>query len=317
LKELREKGFQGPDKFLVGETPGIGLELAKFLTSKEQKEMDMIFNFDHLETPGHVRFEEYTYDLNYYKTYMIHWMKHYGKDGRMSLFYDNHDNPRMLSKINPEPKYRMILAKLLATMQMTLRGTPFIFQGEEIGMQNAKFRSMDEIKDVESQNRYQELLHKMTPEEAFKNVLSGTRDHARVPMQWTKETYAGFSEYQPWLEGDKDYLTTNVEEQIFDQNSTVHFYKKLIALRNDSLVLKYGDIQFVGEKRKDFFGYFRTPALDEESCKNKKTYFIECNLSNHRIKRQAKKGKYNRILSNYEKQQEKFMQPYEATIYEV
>ena len=317
LKELRKKGFKSNEKFLVGETPGIGLEMAKLLTAKEQKEMDMIFNFDHLETPGHERFDQYQYDLNYYKKYMIHWMNHYGKNCRMSLFFDNHDNPRMLSKVNENTKYRIPLAKLLALMQMTLRGTPFIFQGEEIGMINVNFKSIDEIRDVESLNHYQEVLKTSTPEEAFKNVLSGTRDHARVPMQWSSEMYAGFSECKPWIEGDQDYLTNNVEEQIFDINSTIHFYKKLIALRNESLVLKYGNIRFVEEKKKDLFAYYRNPALDVDSCKNRAIYFIECNLSDHEIKRIRKKGKYKRLLSNYSDHLKKTMHPYEANLYQV
>jgi oligo-1,6-glucosidase len=315
MKELRKKGFKSPEKFLVGETPGVGLEMAKYLTAPDREEMNMVFNFDQLENPGYQRFDTYDYDLNYYKKYMIHWMKNYTNDSRMSLFYDNHDNPRMLSKVTKDPKYRMIASKLLAVMQMTLKGTPFMYQGQEIAMVNMDFKSMDEIRDVESINKYNELLETMSEEEAFQVILAGTRDHARTPMPWTGEKYGGFSEYEPWIEGDDDYIENNVMEQICDVTSTLHFYKRLIDLRNDSLVFKYGDIRFVNEKKKDVFTYYRSPALSVNSCKNRMTYYIECNLSDQEIKRPKTKEGKKRLMSNYNKYNKEIMQPYEATIH--
>ena len=315
MKELRKKGFKSPEKFLVGETPGVGLEMAKYLTAPDREEMNMIFNFDQLENPGKQRFDKYTYDLNYYKKYMIHWMKNYTLDSRMSLFYDNHDNPRMLSKILKNPQYRMEASKLLAVMQMTLKGTPFIYQGQEIAMVDMEFKSMDEIRDVESINKYNELLETMSEEEAFKVILAGTRDHARTPMPWTGEKYGGFSAYEPWIEGDDDYLENNVMEQICDVTSTLHFYKRLIDLRSDSLVFKYGEIRFANEKKKDVFTYYRAPGLSVNSCKNRMTYYIECNLSDEEIKRPKTKENKKRLLSNYNKYNKEIMQPYEATIH--
>lgn len=315
MKELRKKGFKSPEKFLVGETPGVGLEMAKYLTAPDREEMNMVFNFDQLENPGKQRFDKYIYDLNYYKKYMIHWMKNYTSDSRMSLFYDNHDNPRMLSKILKKSEYRMEASKLLAVMQMTLKGTPFIYQGQEIAMVDMKFKSMDEIRDVESINKFNELLETMTEDEAFEVILAGTRDHARTPMPWTDEKYGGFSAYEPWIEGDDDYLENNVMEQICDVTSTLHFYKRLIDLRSDSLVLKYGEIRFTNEKKKDVFTYYRTPGLSVNSCKNRMTYYIECNLSDEEIKRPKTKENKKRLLSNYNKYNKEIMQPYEATIH--
>ncbi len=317
LRELKEKAFGKRDRFLVGETPGIGMQMAKLLTQEDRKEMDMVFNFDQLDMPGHTRFEEYSYDLNYYKQYMIDWMEKYGEHYQMSLFYENHDNPRMLSKINKDPQYRDVLAKLLAVMQMTLKGSPFIYQGQEIGAVNANFASIDALSDVESINLYQQYLLKDSPEEAFKKILAGTRDHARVPMQWTKERFGGFSEHTPWLKGDEDYKKNNVEEQIYDVHSIVHFYKRLLEFRSDSTVIKYGGISFIAKHKKNVFAYYRTPADGEKTCKNKTTYFIECNISNHEIRRLVTKQPMEMLFSNYTQWKEKVMQPYEATIYKV
>ncbi len=315
MKEIHKDGIKNPEKFLVGETPGVGIEMAKLLTAQDRNEMNMIFNFDHLENPGHGRFEEYEYDLNEYKKYIMKWMHRYSPYARMSLFFDNHDNPRMLSKICKDPKYREVLAKLLCMMQMTLKGTPFIYQGQEIACVNVNFTSMGQIKDVESINLYQELIQTMSHEEAFQKILSGTRDHARVIMPWNDEKYAGFSEYEPWILGDDDYKEYNVMNQICTMDSTIHFYKKMLDIRSDSLVLKYGNISFVGERKNDFLGYFRTPALDEKSCKNKGTYYIECNLGSTNLKRKQVKGKKKCILSNYENRDSKMMHPYEANLY--
>ena len=127
LREVQEKAFTPHHAFSVGETPGLGMQMAQLVTGEERKELDMVFSFDHLETPGHVRMDDYEYDLNYYRDYMIDWMENYGNNCWMSIFYNNHDNPRMISKITNDKKYHEALAILLATMQMTLKGTPFIF----------------------------------------------------------------------------------------------------------------------------------------------------------------------------------------------
>lgn len=178
LREMRTKAFAPFQGFSVGETPGIGLETGKLMTAPGRGELDMIFSFDHLESPGKVRFDEYIYDPLYLKTYYTEWMEKFSPVSQMSLFYDNHDNPRMLSKIDPQGEYRDVLAKLLAVLQMTLKGTPFIYQGQELGAVNADFHDMEEIRDVESRNLYQKLIGSMPEEAAFRKIKWGTRDHA-------------------------------------------------------------------------------------------------------------------------------------------
>lgn len=215
----------------------------------------MIFSFDHLETPGHTRFEDYAYDLNYFRDYMIDWLTHYGNNCWMSIFYDNHDNPRMVSKISMDPAYRQPIEKLLAVMQMTLKGTPFIFQGDEMGLTNAPFTSIDEITDVESRNLYQELTEKKTPEEAMKIILAGTREHARLPL--------------PWNLPRSEALRQQADSEI------TQTYQKLIALRHDCPALVYGSFEVL-DRSHDRFVYLRSKGNEQ--------YLVDCNLGSSTVR---------------------------------
>jgi oligo-1,6-glucosidase len=308
LKELKEKVFLPYRAFSVGETPGTGMEMSKLLTADYRKELDMVFSFDHLETPGHTRFDDYRYDLNYLKSYMIDWMEHYGSHCQPSLFYENHDNPRMISKVNSDPEFREVLGKLLAVIQLTLRGTPFIFQGQELGMINQEFKSIDDLRDVESHNLYEELCRTMDPEAAFHKVLAGTRDHARTPMQWNDQQYAGFSTGNSWIMMDKDYKSCNAEAQLMDENSILRFYQNTIALRKEHPVICYGDVVITNKKVKDLFTYYRKDATE--------TLYMEHNLSSYNLKRK-KLPEGKRLLSNYAEASTLILRPYETTIWRI
>lgn len=307
LKELRREAFEPYHAFTVGETPGIGMQMSKLLTGEKRKELDMVFSFDHLETPGHVRFDEYCYDLNYLKDYMCYWMEHYGNQCWMSLFYENHDNPRMVSKVNPDPVYRETLAKLLAMIQLTLKGTPFLFEGQEIGAVNKKFTSINEIRDVESINLYQELVPSKGEEEAFRIILSGSRDHARTPMQWNDKKNAGFTEGTPWISPNDDYLEWNVEKQLHQENSILNFYRNLIRLRKENNTLIYGEFIPINRKKKNLFAYLRKEGPEE--------FYVECNLGIDSMKKTRMKGDYRLILSNYSEPADE-LRPYEANLYQ-
>ena len=307
LREMRAQTIDHFDAFTVGETPGIGLEMSKQLIAKERKELDMTILFDHLELPGHKRYDAYQYDLNYLKEAWLKVIKAYGNNCWQALFIENHDNPRMISKVDPSPEYRVVLAKLLAMIQLTLKGIPFIFQGQELGLINKDFKNITDFRDIESINLYQELIKEKTKEEAMQTILCGSRDHARTPMPWSSEKNAGFTSGTPWIGMDEDYKNYNVENEMKDEDSIYHFYKALIALRKKTLTLVYGDFKVVDEKVKDLFTYFRTY--------NGQHYYIECNLSNHCIKRERKVTGYRRILSNY-KLPYQVLRPYEANLYE-
>ncbi len=305
LKEMQEEAFAPYDAFSVGETPGIGMKMGKLLTDPGRGELDMMFSFDHLETSGHARFDIYEYDLNYYKKYIIDWMEHYADTSWMSLFYDNHDNPRMLSKIDHSHKYRQILAKLLGLIQMTLKGTPFLFQGQELGMVNKQFKDIRDLRDVESINKYQELCQNMPAEEAFRHILAGSRDHARTPVQWTAAAGCGFTEGRPWIGSDGDEAVCNAKDQQKDRDSVLAFYRALIALRRSTPVFIYGDIHFTHKKKKNLLSYTRSF--------NKESYYVVCNLgAAERTLPSDVKGEV--ILSNYRGNYRK-LRAYESRIY--
>lgn len=258
LHEINTKAFKPHNSFSVGETPGLGRNMARLVTGEERGELDMVFSFDHLETPGHVRFDDYRYDLNYLRDYYIDWITNYGNNCWMSLFYDNHDNPRMVSKVNPDPLYRKALATLLAAIQMTMKGTPFIFQGDEMGLTNYNFKSMDDIEDVESKGEYNDLINAgKSPEEAFSVILAGTRDHARRLLPWNGKRDI------------PDYLWQEADE------SVTEVYKELIKLRHGNKALVYGELTVLNRK-KDRFTYVREYKGE--------SFLIDCNLSSHPTK---------------------------------
>lgn len=251
LHELYENAFGPHHAFSVGEAPGLGMKMSRLVTGEERKELDMVFSFDHLETPGHVRWDDYRYDLNYYRDYIIDWEEHYGNNCWMTLFYNNHDNPRMVSKIDPDNRYRKEIEILLAVMQFTLKGTPFIYQGDEMGLTNYAFHSIDEIQDVESINYFKELQEKgKTKEEAWHTILAGTRDHARRML--------------PWNEEEKPSLRQYPDEEI------TNTYRYLIHYRKKHKTLIYGNFKVLC-KAKNRFTYER---YDDHG-----DFIIDCNLS--------------------------------------
>lgn len=252
LREIHDKAFAPHQAFSVGETPGLGMKMSRLITGEERGELDMVFSFDHLETPGHVRLEDYEYDLNYLRDYMIDWQEHYGDNCWMSLFYNNHDNPRMISKITGDAGLHASLAKLLAVMQFTLKGTPFVFQGDEMGLANYDFTSMDQITDVEAKGYYAEHIRSQQPEEVFAAILAGTREHTRVLLPWNQTLPS-------WHAGLVQEPKKDVTEA----------YRELIGLRRRAKALVYGAF-YVRSRKKNRFVYER--VLEEE------IYLVDCNL---------------------------------------
>ena len=289
LHEVRTKAFDLHDAFSVGETPGVGMKMAQLITGEERKELDMVFSFDNLETPGHIRWDDYEYDLNYYKKYITDWMLNYGNNCWMSLFYNNHDNPKMVSKVSMNPEYTVAIEKLLAVMQLTLKGTPFIFQGDEMGLTNYPFQSVEEITDVEVKGYVEELRDKgKTEEEIFKTILAGTREHGRILLPWNE-----------FPEGFREEMKQSINESILST------YKQLIALRKSDKTLVYGEFKVLDDS-KDKFVYSRT--LDGN------TYVIDCNLGKN-IKNAYIPGEgYKPVFLSKNEVSHK-LSPYEARIW--
>ena len=288
LREIREKAFEPHGAFSVGETPGLGMKMCQLVTGEERKELDMVFSFDHLETPGHVRLEDYEYDLNYFRDYMIDWMEHYGNNCWMSIFYNNHDNPRMISKITKDASRHTALSKLLAVMQLTLRGTPFIYQGDEMGLANYDFTSMEQITDVEAKGYYEEHRKKEPKEKVFGDILAGTREHARVLLPWNKKL-------PPCHEG----LYQKPKKEVFAA------YRRLLLLRHQEKAFVYGSFRVIC-KRKDRFVYAR--ALSGQ------VFVVDCNLGPRPCTAFPLKGSWQ-VVYDTNKERGRILSGYEARIY--
>ncbi len=290
-RQLHDEAFAPHDAFTVGEAAGIGMEMAKLITSENRGELDMVFNFDHMETPGHVRFDDYVYDLNFYRDHMIEWTENYGNDCWMSLFYNNHDNPRMVSKINNDPKFRKPLEILLATMLLTLKGTPFIYQGDEMGLVNYKFKNIDEVTDIESKNKYAELVDGGISEDAaFATILAGTREHARVLLPW-KESNADIPEHL--IQKPDEYMHA--------------IYKTLIELRHKHKALVYGTFT-VTNKSKGRFTFMREYK--------KERIMVDLNLEAKAAKHAFNDPEYKTLFAPLaDRGNMEFLSPYEARVW--
>lgn len=290
LRELQEKAFAPHGAFSVGETPGLGMKMCQLVTGEERRELDMVFSFDHLETPGHVRMEDYAYDLNYFRDYMIDWMEHYGSNCWMSLFYNNHDNPRTISKITRDASRHTALSRLLAVMQFTLKGTPFIYQGDEMGLANYGFTSMEQITDVEARGYYDEHVKKEPEEKVFATILAGTREHARVMLPWNEKLPACHAG-----------LRQEPKEEVLSA------YRKLLRLRREEKAFVYGAFRVL-DRHKDRFVYAR--KLGE------RVYVVDCNLGGKPCRAFSLKGKWKLVYDTVraEERTVRTLQGYEARI---
>ena len=287
LKEVQERAFGPHQAFSVGETPGVGMKMCQLLTGEERKELDMVFSFDHLEIPGHVRMDDYEYDLNYYRDYMIEWMENYGNNCWMSIFYNNHDNPRMISKITKDKSYHTALSKLLAVLQFTLKGTPFVFQGDEMGLANYDFTSIDQMTDVEAKGYYEEKCRTEDKDKVFAALLAGTREHCRVLLPWN-ETLPSYHAG----------LTQDIKEEV--QKA----YKEIIELRRSDKTFIYGDFEVLS-KKKNRFVYRRYEGQTE--------YVIDCNLNKDACEAYTLGGGYELVYTTNSDKAE--LSSYEARIW--
>ncbi|NMB02713.1 MAG: alpha-glucosidase [Firmicutes bacterium] len=256
LRTLRRKVLDQYDCFTVGETVFVTPKMALDLVAPERRELDMVFSFEHMETDQ----------------YIVKWFKRRFHAGRFAKtitkwqtalpwnanYFENHDQPRSVSRFGDDGLYWEKSAKLLCIMLLTLRGTPFIYQGQEIGMTNFDFTTMEELKDVESHNIYAIAKNLCFPPNLrWKMIKATSRDNARTPMQWSGEKNAGFTTGEPWLGINKNYRRVNLESQLNDPNSIRNMYKTMISLRAGSNILKAGSFDAI-EIKKELFVYRRS-----------------------------------------------------------
>lgn len=310
LHEMAENTFNKYDAFTVGECQGTGIEMSKLMTGDYRKELNVVFAFDHIENPGKKRFSEYTYDLRPMAKEMVKWQLNYGNHCWPTVFFENHDTTRMTSKVCPDGMYRDELSKLLAVMQMTFKGVPFVYQGQEIGMTNSKFESIDDFRDVESLNYYKQETEKgADKDEVYRTVKAGSRDNGRTPMCWTAEENAGFTTGTPWIEVIPGYKRINVEAEERDKDSVLNFYRRMIELRHSDDTLVYGDFRLIREKWKNVLGYYRMS--------DKATYYIEINLTPSVQKKPLTTNGFRKLITNVRISDSDTLAPFEANVYKL
>ena len=316
LQEMNEATFGHRDSMTVGECWGATPEIGRLYTDPARKELSMIFQFEQIQLdkkPGGQRWDLKPLYLPDLKCVFSKWQTELEGHGWNSLFWNNHDLPRIVSRWGNDGEYRVLSAKMLATLLHGMKGTPYIYQGEEIGMTNVPFQTIDEFPDIETQNIYKERLKAgFTEEETMHAIRAKARDNARTPMQWNAEKNAGFTEGTPWYRVNPNYKEINVEQALADPESVFYHYQKLIQLRKEHDIMVYGTYQLLFPEDEDLYIYTRT--LEEEK------WLIVCNFHEKTRKFRCKRAGQV-MLSNYadtpatEKIAE--LRPYEAVIYQM
>ncbi|UTV30947.1 alpha-glucosidase [Photobacterium atrarenae] len=260
IQQMNRATFGDKDLLTVGETWGATPEIAKLYSNPAREEFSMVFQFEHitLTWENGDKWQPIPLDLPALKRVLTKWQVELADEGWNSLFWNNHDLPRVVSKYGDEGQYRVESAKMLATSLHLMKGTPYIYQGEEIGMTNVAFDSIDDYRDIETLNFYQErTANGVAPETMLAAVHENSRDNARTPMQWDSSAHAGFSTAQPWLAVNPNYPSINVADALDDQNSIFYHYQKLIALRKQLPVIVRGAFEPVFEEHDQVLAYIR------------------------------------------------------------
>ncbi len=245
LQEMHQQVFQGRDKVLltVGEMPGVTVEDAVLFTSPERNEVDMVFQFEHMGVDwGNDKWDVQPFSLPLLKASLGRWQRGLAERGWNSLYWNNHDQPRVVSRFGEDGQFRVRSAKMLGTVLHMHRGTPYIFQGEELGMTNSEFHDIDDFRDIEAINEYNAAVALgKNPEDVLASLRSMARDNGRTPMQWDDTTYAGFTSGQPWIGVNPNYKEINAAAQTLDKESVFCHYQRLIRLRHTEPVVAHGD----------------------------------------------------------------------------
>ena len=317
LQEMRQKALNNADTITVGECSGVTLEEAKKYARSDEKELNMVFQFEHMDVDSDEKAGKWTtrkMDLRNLKKILTRWQKGLQDIAWNSLYWENHDQPRSVSRFgNDSDEYREISAKMLATCIHMMQGTPYVYQGEELGMTNCPFNTLDNFRDLESINAFHELTEqgKMTEEDMMAAIGYKGRDNARTPMQWDDSAYAGFSTATPWIMVNPNYTKINAKDQINREDSVFKYYQKLIKLRHESELIVYGTYDLILDDDKDIYAYIRT--LGDEKL------IVYCNFSENtrevELPEEFTDGKI--LISNYNdaKVSEKItLRPYEAIV---
>lgn len=263
LKKMHKETFGKYDVLTVGETWGATPEIAKLYSNPDREELSMVFQFEHIsldELPGKSKWDLQPLDFIQLKAILSKWQTALGDEGWNSLFWNNHDLPRIISRWgNDSPKYRVKSGKMLATILHLMKGTPYIYQGEEIGMVNTPVSSIEELDDIESLNMYRERLAAgYDKADILASINKKGRDNARRPMQWSNHEHGGFTTGTPWLELSPRYSEINVENELADSESLFYHYQRLIQLRKNNPLVVWGTYQELIPNDTQLFVYERS-----------------------------------------------------------
>lgn len=322
LQEMYEKVLSKYDVMTVGEATRTPVDKALLYCQPERKELNMVFQFDHMHVDygKFGRYSDLKFKLSDLKEAMFLWQKSLNGVGWNSLYWDNHDQPRFVSRFgNDDSKYRKLSTTMLATVLFFQQGTPFIYQGDEIGMTNVAFDSIDSYKDIEAHNMYLKFSNMgLSNDEIMSYIHNKSRDNARTPMQWNSNLFAGFSCVDPWIELNPNYSKINVENDMNSDFSIHDYYKKLIKYRKGNEIVRDGDFKEIGLEDSDIFSYTRTykgkTLLVLGSFSDKKVCY---NVPNN-----LQKFKRELVISNYDGNIEQnkdastlYLRPYEALVF--
>lgn len=266
LREMNEEVLLRYNIMTVGEAVGVPKDKALLYVGENRNELGMIFQFDHMlmDAGAGGRFDPIHMDFIYFKRIFREWDEAVSENGWNSIYLDNHDYPRMVSRFGNDQQYRVESAKLLAIMLLSMRGTPCIFQGSELGMTNVAYPLFDDYRDVETRNAKEAWVKAgKDPDELLDYVQKYSRDNARTPMQWNSGKHAGFTEGTPWVKVNPNYIAINAEDALNDQDSIFWFYKRLIAFRKDHPVLVYGNYEQTDKEHPQLFSYRRWNEEEE------------------------------------------------------
>ncbi|MGN2370252.1 glycoside hydrolase family 13 protein [Clostridium cagae] len=320
LEEINEKVLRDKNLITVGEMPGVSVEEAKLYTGEDRNELNMVFQFEHTDLGNgkYGKWHKNSFKLTDLKKIMTKWQKGLENEGWNSLYWNNHDQPRVVSRFGNDKKYWKESAKMLAICLHMMKGTPYIYQGEEIGMTNVTFQDLNDYKDIEIINAYNDLVVKngRSHDEMMEGIHDRGRDNARTPMQWNSSVNAGFTTGTPWIKVNHNYNEINAESQIDDKDSIFNYYKELIKIRKDNEIIVYGNYDLILEDSEEIYAYVRT--LNEEQL------LVICNFSSNTSEFKLPnniKSKYKKLLiANYDECKEETLEnislrPYECRAY--
>ncbi|WP_313345901.1 glycoside hydrolase family 13 protein [Lacrimispora sp.] len=314
IKEMNLNTFGNKDLLTVGECWGATPEIAKQYSNSDGSELSMVFQFEHIsldQIPGKDKWDLKVLDLVDLKRVLSKWQTCLDNNGWNSLFWNNHDLPRIVSRWGNDQEYRVESAKMLATLLHGMKGTPYIYQGEELGMTNVRFSDISDYKDIETLNMYLQRLNQgYSHEEIMESIYARGRDNARTPMQWSDELNGGFSAGTPWIAVNPNYKNINAKNQVNDENSVFTHYKKLIRLRRENDVVVYGDFELLFPEDENIFAYTRTLGQYK--------LVVICNFYGKKVSYELPyelTGEKAWELSNYDEPQENLLRPYEGIMY--